>query len=107
MSESCCCPKGSWPALQVDYTPKGTTTDLGGFPLYTVGDSPRTLVFISDIFGATSGRHQSVADTFASFGYTVYLPEVLPTPYNGEGDIMKLITDVKYEEVEARFQKLV
>jgi dienelactone hydrolase len=48
---------------------------------------------ISDIFGATSGRHESVADTFAEFGYTVYIPEVLVNPYQGTGDIMQCIKD--------------
>lgn len=51
--------------------------------VYHVGkEHDRVLVIISDIFGATSGRHQSVADTFAELGYNVYLPEILVNPYN-------------------------
>jgi len=39
---------------------------------------------VSDIFGATSGFHEAIADTYASFGYNVYLPELLTDPYTGE-----------------------
>lgn len=99
MSEHPCCPKGSWPALQTQYSPKGITTDLGGFSLYTVGNSPKNLLLISDIYGFTSGRHQSVADTFASFGYTVYLPEFLPSPYNEKDDIVQYLASIPYETV--------
>lgn len=69
-----CCPEGSWPALKVDYVPKGKIFQLQGVDVYHVGESNRVLVVFSDIFGITSGRHQSVADTWAGFGYSVYIP---------------------------------
>jgi len=46
---------------------------------------------VSDIFGATSGQHESFADTFASFGYNVYLPELLTEPYNGPIEMTTII----------------
>ena len=49
----------------------------------------------SDIFGATSGKHEAFADTWASFGYNVYLPELLVEPYNGEMDLGKIIASIK------------
>jgi dienelactone hydrolase len=53
------------------------------------------LIIFSDIFGANSSRHFSVADTYASFGYNVYLPELLVKPYALEvidmDKIMKVI----------------
>ena len=64
---------------------------------------------ISDIFGATSGRHQSVADTYASFGYNVFLPEILISPYDGEIDMPKIVASVKeqnWEIMEGRFKAL-
>jgi dienelactone hydrolase len=45
-----------------------------GVEVYEVGEGSKVLVIFSDIFGAFSGRHESVADTFASGGYTVYIP---------------------------------
>jgi dienelactone hydrolase len=57
--------------------------------VYVVGEGKKVLIIFSDIFGAFSGRHQSVADTFAEGGYTVYLPEILMKPYvEGQGNIM-------------------
>lgn len=69
-----CCPKGSWPALNSSYTSKGTSFPLAGTTVYHVGKSDRILIVIEDIFGSTSTRHQSVADTFAEWGYQVFLP---------------------------------
>jgi hypothetical protein len=51
--------------LNVDYKPKGDTFKIGETEVYHIGDSNKVLIVISDIFGAFSGRHQSVADTFA------------------------------------------
>jgi dienelactone hydrolase len=67
--------------LKVDYKPKGDIFKIGETEVYHIGDSNKVLIIISDIFGAFSGRHQSVADTFAECGYTVYIPEVLLKPY--------------------------
>ena len=49
---------------------------------------------ISDIFGATSGRHQNIADTYASFGYNVFLPEILIEPYTKEFDIPAILANL-------------
>lgn len=61
----------------------------------------RVLIIISDIFGATSGRHENVADTFAEWGYNVYLPEILITPYTGDltGPIMENIKSQNWEKM--------
>lgn len=75
MQEHKCCPDGSWPALKTNYKPKGNTFNLAGTTVYHVGEGHhKTLIIISDIFGATSARHQSVADTYSELGYNVYLP---------------------------------
>lgn len=66
------------------------------------------MIIISDIFGATSGRHENVADTYAEFGYNVYLPEILMTPYH-EGmkeSMMECIKHQDWERMEARFKAL-
>ena len=60
-----CCPEGSWPALTVNYKPKGEKFNLADITVYHVGDSQKVLIIISDIFGASSARHESVADTYA------------------------------------------
>ena len=104
-----CCPDGSWPALKVDYHPKGKKFNLADTTVYQVGEGNRVLIIVSDIFGATSARHESVADTYAEFGYNVYLPEVLVTPYD-EGmkqSIMDVIAHHNdWNKVEARFKVL-
>lgn len=64
---------------------------MHGVPLYHVGKGKHALLILSDIFGATSGRHRNVADLFASLDYDVYLPEILVSPYTGSGDIMENI----------------
>lgn len=69
-----CCPPGSWPALQVDYTPKGRVVDVGGLKVYEIGSGRRALVLFEDIFGIESGRHKIIADTYANLGFTVFLP---------------------------------
>jgi hypothetical protein len=69
-----CCPPGSWPALKIDYQPQGETFQLNGVPVYHIGTGSRVIIIFTDIFGAFTGRHQSIADTYASWGYNVYLP---------------------------------
>ena len=69
-----CCPQGSWPQLNAEYSPQGEDLSVEGVPLYHVGKGKHALVILSDIFGATSGRHRNVADLFASLDYDVYLP---------------------------------
>ena len=65
---------------------------------------------VSDIFGSTSGQHEAFADTFATFGYNVYLPELLVEPYNGEMDMGKIVASIKGQDfgvMRARFEGLV
>lgn len=38
-SEKKCCPEGSWPALTVNYQPKGNSFNLADTTVYHVGDS--------------------------------------------------------------------
>ena len=78
-----CCPPGSWPALQVDYTPKGKTIDVGGVKVYEAGTGNKVLVMFEDIFGTESGKHKTIADTYAALGFRVYLPELLEPFYQG------------------------
>lgn len=87
-----CCPPGSWPALNVQYEPKGETFDLNGAKVYHVGHGKRVLIIFTDIFGAFTGRHQSIADTYAEWGYNVYLPEILSEIYNDDPtDFAKIV----------------
>lgn len=39
---------------------------------------------VSDIWGSKSGNHYAFADTFQTFGFNVYLPQILTEPYVGE-----------------------
>ncbi len=78
-----CCPPGSWPALTLTYSPIGKTEDIDGVKVYHVGEGSKVLVLFEDIFGIESGRHKSLADTYAVMGYNVYLPEFLYPPYSG------------------------
>jgi len=73
-----CCPPGSWPALDADYQPKGEKIYLDDVPVYHIGSGNRVIIIFTDIFGAFTGRHQNIADTYAEWGYNVYLPEILP-----------------------------
>lgn len=95
-----CCPKGSWPQLSVEYAPKGEVLDFDGVSVYHVGNGSRGLLIISDIFGATSGRHQVVADIFASWGYNVFLPEILNPPFTGGMNFEGIIANIKGQNVE-------
>ena len=96
MSTGSCCPHGSWPRLQVDYQSQGTKLEIAGTTCYHVGkQGNKPLLLVSDIFGATSGKHEAFADTWASFGYDVYLPELLTEPYNGEMDMGKIVACIK------------
>ena len=50
---------------------------------------------VSDIFGASSGRHQGIADSYAQFGYNVYVPEILPEVYSGPLDFPVIVAYIK------------
>ena len=62
---------------------------------------------MSDIWGSFSGRHQVVADMFASHGYNVYMPEFLCPPYVGEMDIPAIMANIGSQNVELMEQKFV
>eukprot|EP01098_Paradermamoeba_levis_P002795 TRINITY_DN1332_c0_g1_i1.p2 TRINITY_DN1332_c0_g1~~TRINITY_DN1332_c0_g1_i1.p2 ORF type:complete len:254 (-),score=78.10 TRINITY_DN1332_c0_g1_i1:64-825(-) len=88
-----CCPPGSWPSLQADYTPIGTTQEIAtGLTAYVVGSPQgKGILVVPDIFGVDSGRTKAIADQLASNGYFVVLPDVFRgVPYVGEVDMAKL-----------------
>lgn len=78
-----CCPEGSWPQLATDYISMGEILNIEGTTVYHVGSGSKCLTIIEDIFGIDSGRHKTVADLFASFGYNVFMPELLDPIYSG------------------------
>jgi dienelactone hydrolase len=105
-----CCPQGSWPQLDVDYLPEGETWNIEGVTTYHKGSGTRALLIVEDIFGIYSGRHQAVADLFASKGYNVFMPEFLDPCYKGPIDSPAVITSVKsqsLQQMEGRFCKVV
>ena len=91
--EPVCCPPGSWPALVKGCVSKGERINIGNTDCYHIGDSNKVLILIEDIFGNRSGRHETVADTFASFGYNVYMPSILINPYPEDAIDMKNMMD--------------
>jgi dienelactone hydrolase len=90
-----CCPPGSWPALQTTYEPKGEVFQIGGVPIYHIGQGKRVVIIITDIFGAFTGRNQSIADTFANWGYNVYVPEILSEVYKDDLTREKILPYIK------------
>lgn len=68
------------------------------------------LVMFSDIFGAESGKHRSIADTYACLGFKVYLTQFLDPPYEGSIEELAKIYEVvqmqKVATVRARFETL-
>lgn len=104
-----CCPKGSWEQLHDHYKPIGEDLNIEGVPVYHSGKGDRFIVIVSDIFGASSGRHRSVADIFASLGYNVYLPEFLVTPFDGPigPAIMDNIKGQDINIMNAKYEKVV
>ncbi len=96
MSNNYCCPHGSWPSLQLEYQSQGTKLQIADTTCYHIGKKGnKPLVLISDIRGATSGRHEAIADTWASFGYDVYLPQLLTEPHNAEMETPKIMESIK------------
>lgn len=71
-----CCPTGSEPKLAANYTPKGTTQNLGDLPVYTVGQGDKAILIISDIFGPDGGRTKLICDQLADAGFLVVLPDL-------------------------------
>ncbi len=62
---------------------------------------------ISDIFGATSSNHESFADTWASMGYNVYLPQLLVEPCTGDVVMEKIIATIKSQPFDIMRQRFV
>ncbi|KAK4535340.1 hypothetical protein CDCA_CDCA04G1365 [Cyanidium caldarium] len=75
--EGGCCPPGSWPALQVDYKPRGTMKDIGkGLQAYVVGSGSRGIIVLPDVFGVESGHSKAICDAFADAGFVAVLPDM-------------------------------
>eukprot|EP00166_Cyanidium_caldarium_P001090 ctg_1492.g537 len=75
--EGGCCPPGSWPALQVDYKPRGTMKDIGkGVQAYVVGSGSRGIIVLPDVFGVESGHSKAICDAFADAGFVAVLPDM-------------------------------
>src|SRR5690242_17855755 len=70
-----CCPKDSEPKLVTDYKPKGTTIDVNGLPMYTIGEGQKTIIVCPDIFGVDSVRTKEICDKLSEQGYLVVLPD--------------------------------
>jgi dienelactone hydrolase len=94
----------------VNYTPKGKNVDLGGVTVYQVGTGSKALVLFEDIFGIDSGRHKTVADTYAALGFRVYLPEFLEPVYKGSIEdvpkILEVVQAQKISTIKAKYEKL-
>jgi len=70
-----CCPSGSEPDFQTNYTPKGQIENLDGLPIYTIGQGEKAIIFAYDIYGFDSGRTKQMCDELAEAGYFVILPD--------------------------------
>ena len=72
-----CCPGQSAGFLpqDVNYAAKGKMEDIQGTPAYVVGEGPKAVVMVHDIFGLYSGRHKQLADEIASRGFLVVVPD--------------------------------
>ena len=59
-------------------TPTGTETKVGGISSYTVGseDSRRVVIIGTDIFGWRLVNTRLLADTYASKGFRVVVPDL-------------------------------
>ena len=104
-----CCPPGSLPKLHHTTENKGKIEFIGGYNNYIVGDSPRTIILIYDIFGLTGGRTKDLADTIASFGYTVVVPDPLKGDYWKEDaplgpELFAWMAQKKLDDFEMYFQ---
>jgi dienelactone hydrolase len=84
--------------------------DVGEFKVYEIGTGRKALVLFEDIFGIESGRHKTIADTYADLGFTVFLPEFLDPAYKGPiEDIPKILEVVqaqKIDKIKAKYEKL-
>ena len=76
--------------MKSDHKPKGEWFEVGGSKCYHSGSGEKYLMLMEDVWGATSCRHESVADTFADLGYNVYMPLCLEPAYVGDYDLPNL-----------------
>ena len=60
----------------------------------------------SDIYGIYTGRHFSVADSYADLGFNVYVPQILTNPYDSQGSIIDCIKSQDYNRMVKRFTDL-
>ena len=72
-----CCPSKSLPQYDFISKNKGTVSKIGEIDVYTIGDSPKVLIFFYDIFGFSGGRTRQICDQISSLGFTVVLPDIL------------------------------
>eukprot|EP01063_Lacrimia_lanifica_P001745 TRINITY_DN10901_c0_g1_i1.p1 TRINITY_DN10901_c0_g1~~TRINITY_DN10901_c0_g1_i1.p1 ORF type:complete len:307 (+),score=63.53 TRINITY_DN10901_c0_g1_i1:292-1212(+) len=72
-----CCPGQSHGFLPQDdgYACKGTVQRIKSASAYVVGDGPKAVVLVHDIFGLHTGRLKQIADEIASSGFTVVAPD--------------------------------
>lgn len=100
------CPPDSWPALQPNYKPTGTTHEVYGVKMYEAGHGKIGLVIFSDLFGIEFGRHKALADTIGSLGFNVFMPEMLSPPYSGPpGDFAKMSEAIKQQKMAVMEEK--
>jgi len=103
--DHCCCPPKSLPKYDFESSNKGTVSKIGDADVYTVGDSPKVLIFLYDIYGLSGGRTKQVCDQISSFGYTVVLPDILKGNAWKESvpvgpELYKWLSEIKYQPIE-------
>ncbi|KAF6002509.1 hypothetical protein F1559_003471 [Cyanidiococcus yangmingshanensis] len=90
-----CCPPDSWPALKVDYKPKGKLIYIGrGLQAYVVGNGPRAVLALNDVFGIESGHSKEICDAIADHGFTVVFPDVFRGNHLKVSDMSKLFEEL-------------
>jgi dienelactone hydrolase len=72
-----CCPPGALGKANVSCHGKGKIEIIGDTRVYLTGDSPKTIIYIIDIFGLEAGHTQQLADDIANLGYTVAMPDII------------------------------
>ena len=77
MNKIYCCPKNSIPGFISNYLPKGETFRVKDLDVYKIGNSPKSIFWFYDIYGIDGGHTKKLVDLISSWGYTVYLPDLL------------------------------
>ena len=95
-ADSSCCPEGSLPALQTNYSPRGEEIKVNDLDVYIVGSGTKAVVAAYDIYGFRAGRTRAVCDQLADEGFLVLLPDffrgtawVMGKPFDTLGDWLK------------------